>query len=327
MHKDHSVTASTISPVPEKDNARDTAKDRHNSHARGREKLKAHLAVLLFAVLLATSFSFGGMATHMIDPIAVQALRYIVTIAITAFLCFRIKRYPLKAPRRPVRFVIIGALMATYMISMFIALQFTAPVATGAIFTMMPLMSAGFAWLLMRQKTRGRVMVSLVIAAIGAIWVIFRGDVQALIHFDIGKGELIYLVGVTAHAIYVPLLRKFNENEPALIFMLWSAVGTLAFILVPGLPRLIALDYASISWLGWGLVLYLAVVTTLITFLLLQYASQRLPAPKVLAYSYLTPSFIIVLEGAMGHGWAPMAVFAGALITAAGLLAMAMLPD
>ncbi|OLP44257.1 DMT family transporter [Rhizobium oryziradicis] len=301
--------------------------DRHNLHARGREKLKAHLAVLLFAMLLATSFSFGGMATKVIDPIALTALRYLLTVLVTGVICFKIKRYPFTLPKRPGRFLAIGALMSTYMLSMFIALQFTAPVATGAIFTIMPLMSAGFAWLLMRQRTRGRVLVSLSIAAIGAIWVIFRGDIQALLSFDLGKGEMIYLVGVTAHAIYVPLLRKFNENEPPLIFMFWTAVATLAFILIPGTPKLLALDYASVPPLAWFMVVYLAIVMTLITFLLLQYAAQRLPAPKVLAYSYLTPTFIILLEGALGHGWAPFGVFAGALITAAGLLAMATLPD
>lgn len=299
----------------------------HNSHARGREKLKAHLAVLLFAMLLATSFSFGGIATKVMDPIALTALRYIVTVMVTGFICFKIKRYPLALPKNPGRFAIIGALMSTYMLSMFIALQFTAPVATGAIFTVMPLMSAGFAWLLMRQRTRGRVLLSLIIAAIGAIWVIFRGDIQALLSFDIGKGEMIYFVGVTAHAIYVPLLRKFNANEPPLIFMFWTAVATLAFILIPGTPKLLSLDYAHVPLLAWIMVIYLAIVMTLVTFLLLQYAATRLPAPKVLAYSYLTPSFIIVLEGALGHGWAPVAVFAGALITAAGLVAMATLPD
>lgn len=301
--------------------------NRHNVHARGREKLKAHLAVLLFAMLLATSFSFGGIATQVMDPIALTALRYVLTVVVTGFICFRIKRYPFALPRRPGRFVVIGALMSTYMLSMFIALQFTAPVATGAIFTMMPLMSAGFAWLLMRQRTRGRVLVSLSIAAIGAIWVIFRGDIHALLSFDLGKGELIYLVGVTAHAIYVPLLRKFNEDEPALIFMFWTAVATLAFIMIPGTPKLMSLDYASVPLLAWVMVIYLAIVMTLITFLLLQYAATRLPSPKVLAYSYLTPSFIIVLEGALGHGWAPIGVLAGALITAAGLAAMATLPD
>jgi drug/metabolite transporter (DMT)-like permease len=299
----------------------------HNSHARGREKLKAHLAVLLFAMLLATSFSFGGIATQVMDPIPLTALRYLVTVMVTGFLCFRIKRYAFALPKRPLRFVIIGALMSTYMLSMFIALQFTAPVATGAIFTMMPLMSAGFGWLLLRQRTRGRVLLSLILAAIGAIWVIFRGDIQALLNFDVGKGEMIYMVGVTAHAIYVPLLRKFNEDEPALIFMFWTALATLGFILIPGTPKLLALDYASVPLLAWVMVIYLAVVMTLITFLLLQYAATRLPAPKVLAYSYLTPSFIIVLEGLLGHGWAPFAVLAGALITAAGLLAMATLPD
>ncbi len=278
-------------------------------------------------MLLATSFSFGGIATHEMDPVALTALRYMLTVVVTGVICFRIKRYPMALPKNPWRFGIIGALMSTYMLSMFIALQFTAPVATGAIFTMMPLMSAGFAWLLMRQRTHGRVLFSLIIAAIGAIWVIFRGDLQALLSFDVGKGEMIYFVGVTAHAIYVPLLRKFNQNEPPLIFMFWTAVATLAFIMIPGTPKLLTLDYASVPMLAWFMVIYLAIVMTLITFLLLQYAAQRLPSPKVLAYSYLTPSFVIVLEGILGHGWAPVAVLSGALITAAGLVAIATLPD
>ena len=61
--------------------------------------------------------------------------------------------------------------------------------------------------------------------------------------------------------------------------------------------------------------------------MLLQYASMRLPAPKVLGYGYLTPSFIIVLEGLIGHGWVNLSVVAGALVTACGLLVMALLPD
>ena len=83
-------------------------------------------------------------------------------------------------------------------------------------------------------------------------------------------------------------------------------------------------------WLAFAVyaaVTYLAVVTTAGTFLLLQYASMRLPASKVLGYGYLTPSFIILLEGILGHGWASLPVLAGALITACGLALMAFLPD
>jgi hypothetical protein len=50
-------------------------------------------------------------------------------------------------------------------------------------------------------------------------------------------------------------------------------------------------------------------------------------ADKVLGYGYLTPSFIIVLEGLLGHGWAAPPVILGALVTAAGLLVMGVLKD
>ena len=36
-------------------------------HATGREKLKGHLAMLLFAVLIAGSFSFGGLAARYME--------------------------------------------------------------------------------------------------------------------------------------------------------------------------------------------------------------------------------------------------------------------
>ena len=59
-------------------------------------------------------------------------------------------------------------------------------------------------------------------------------------------------------------------------------------------------------------VLYLAIGPTAICFFLIQYASLRLPAPKVIAYGYLTPSFVIVFEGLAGHGWTTLSVMAGA---------------
>lgn len=64
-----------------------TERSRHNIHAKGGEKLKAHLAVLLFSLLVSGSFSLGGIATQMVDPLALQALRYAVTVVFIAALC------------------------------------------------------------------------------------------------------------------------------------------------------------------------------------------------------------------------------------------------
>ncbi len=93
-----------------------------------------------------------------------------------------------------------------------------------------------------------------------------------------------------------------------------------------------AKDITATSWLSlpsivWVAVVYLAVFATATTFFLVQYASVRLPASKVLSYGYLTPAFVIVIEGTIGHGWASASTFAGAAIIAGALLIMALAPD
>lgn len=301
--------------------------NRHTVHATGREKLMAHAAMLLFAALIAGSFSFGGMAAQHLDAGPLTLWRYLMTMVVMGVMTFGILRVPLTAPRRVWRYALLGGLIAIYMLTMFAALEFTSPVQTGAVFTLMPLISAGFALIFIGQKTRPDVLVALVIAALGAIWVIFRADIQAILSFDVGRGELIYFVGVICHGAYVPLIRRFGQGENPVAFGFWVVVFTIPWLLPTGALPLATTDFAALPMTVWATIAYLSIVTTAITFMLLQYASMRLPAPKVLGYGYLTPTFIILLEGLLGHGWASPAVFLGALVTAAGLLVMGLLRD
>lgn len=302
--------------------------NRLTQHATGREKLKAHAAMLLYAMLIAGSFSLGALAVADMPGAAVNLIRYALATGVMAGFGIWILKTRLPSfPTAPWRFILLGGLMAVYMSTMFKALEFTSPVSTGAVFTLMPLISAGFAWLFMRQVTRPGVLVSLVIAAAGAVWVIFRGDIHAILSFDIGAGELIFFVGVICHGAYAPLLRRLNRGEQAFDFVLWTIGTTLLWLCLPGIPAIRTVSLPDVSAVAWLSILYLAVVTTVVTFLLIQFASMRLPAPKVVAYGYLTPSFIILYEGLMGHGWVHMSVMAGALVTACGLLVMGLLPD
>lgn len=301
--------------------------NRHTVHAKGREKLKAHAAMLLFAALIAGSFSFGGMAAQHMNAGPLTLWRYLMTVVVMGVLTFGILRVPFRTPQRIWRFALLGGLIAIYMLTMFVALEFTSPVQTGAVFTLMPLISAGFALLFIGQKTRPEVFIALVIAALGAIWVIFRADVQAILSFDVGRGELIFFVGVICHGAYVPLIRKFNQGDNPVAFGFWVVVFTIPWLLPTGAVPLATADFVSLPPMVWATIAYLSIVTTALTFMLLQYASMRLPAPKVLGYGYLTPTFIILLEGLIGHGWASPAVFLGALVTAAGLLVMGLLRD
>lgn len=313
--------------TPRADSLRSQRENRHNNHAKGREKVLAHLAMLSFSALIAASFSLGGIATRYADPTALQALRFLLNIVVLGAIYLIVIRKPIRLPPQPARYLAFGGLMGVYMLTMFIALEFTDPVSTGAVFTLMPLLSAGFAFLLLRQYTRGGVMLSLILAAIGSVWVIFRGDLGALLRFDVGSGEMIYFVGVVCHAMYVPVIRLLDRKDHPLLFGFWQSVVIFLMMFTISAPELVSIDYLHLPAVVWLTIAYLTLATTALTVYLLQYASLRLPAPKVLAYGYLTPSFIIVYEGLLGHGWASLPVFMGALVTAGGLVVLALLPD
>ena len=298
------------------------------SHATGRQKLLGHLAMLLFAALVSASYSLGGMAASHIAPAAINTIRFVIGIAVMAAAVALVTGGRIPAPRTSWRYMVLGGLMAVFFVTMFMALRLTDPVSTGAVFTLMPLMSALFGYLLLGQVPNGLVLASLVFAGLGSVWVIFRGDVDALLAFDIGEGETIFFIGVICHALYAPMVKKLNDGrEPLVAFTLWTLVGTGLCIALYGTGDVLATDWTALPPVVWVAIIYLAIVTTAGTTFLVQFGAMRLPAAKVLAYTYLTPGCIILYEGLLGHGWASPAVLAGALVTILGLLVMAFASD
>jgi drug/metabolite transporter (DMT)-like permease len=99
------------------------------------------------------------------------------------------------------------------------------------------------------------------------------------------------------------------------------------WIAVSGIPDIVSTDWLNLPPTVWWVVLYLAVGPTAICFFLIQFASLRLPASKVIAYGYLTPAFVILFEALAGHGWPSLSIVAGAMVTVLGLIVLAAVRD
>lgn len=295
--------------------------------AVGREKLLAHLAMLVFAAVIAGAFTAGGLALPHIGPTPLNAMRFVMATLVMAIFAFGFAGAPRTLPRAPWRLAVLGGLTAAYFLSMFVALTMTAPVATSAIFTLIPLMTALFGYLLLRQKVTPLVAASLVLAGLGSVWVIFRGDPSAIASFEIGNGELIYLGGCVCYAFYSPLVRKLNRGDGALAMSFWTLFAATIWIVLYGFPQILATDWLALPPVVWWVLVYLAIFPTALSFFCLQYASMRLPSSKVLAYGYMTPVFVILFEGLIGHGWVSFGVAAGAGVIVLGLVILAFAPD
>jgi drug/metabolite transporter (DMT)-like permease len=284
--------------------------------------------MLFFAAFVAGSFSVGALVADRVGPAAFNAMRFMIGSMIVGIVASLVLQERMRwVPKASWRYLLLGGLMAAFMVTMFFALRITSPVSTSAVFMLVPLMTAFFGYLFLGQKPQPLVLASLVLAGAGAVWVIFRGDVEALLAFDIGKGEAIFLFGCACHAAYAPLVRRLNRGEPVLTFTFFTLVATALCLGFYGAREIAGTEWHELPVFVWIAIGYLSIFTTAGTFFLLQFASMRLPASKVFAYAYLIPTFVILYEGLAGHGWASASVAAGAAITVAGLAVLVLAPD
>ena len=280
---------------------------------------RGHLAMLAFSTLVAGSFSFGSRIANQIDPVALTAARFVLAGAVIGAAAALGPGLRPSYFRAPWRYLLLGGAFALYFVLMFEGLKTAPPVSTAAVFTLTPILSGLFGWLFLRQVTTPRMALALAIGGAGALWVIFRADWSALMAFDIGRGETIFFVGVVAHAAYTPLVRRLNRGEPTLVFTFGMMLAALLVLGAYGAPAIAATDWGALPVQVWLVLAYLAFCASAMTFVLLQYAALRLPAAKVMAYTYLTPSFVIGWEIVLGSGVPRVLILVGVGLTALAL--------
>lgn len=280
---------------------------------------RGHLAMLAFSALVAGSFSLGALAAPHVDPAALSAVRFLLAGGLVGAAALATTGLPRSTWVAPWRYLVLGGLLAGYFVLMFQGLKTAAPVPTAAVFTLTPVMVAGFGWLFLRQRLTGRMALALAIGAAGALWVIFRADLGALLALEIGRGEVVYFWGCVAHAAYTPLVRKLNRGETPVAFTFGMMLAGTGMLTLYAWPAIRATDWAALPGIVWVTLVYVAVAASAVTFVLLQYATLRLPAAKVMAYTYLVPSWVILWEIALHGAVPPGLVVAGVALTALAL--------
>jgi len=282
---------------------------------------RAHGAMLLYAFLVSTSFPVGKAIAHQIDPVVVSFLRFLLASVVFLVLLAARERITIPKAKDMLRYSVISFSIAAFFVLMFEALKLTTAVKTGAIFTLLPMTSGLIGFLLMGIRVSGRQIAALVIGSMGAIWVLFDGSFAALMKFELGRGELIFALGVLLFAAYAPLIKKLHRGESTVALTFWVVASGSVLLALYGAPEIIATDWRAIDWTVYAAVGYLGLFNTAGTFFLAKFASVQLPPAKVMAYTYLTPGFVVALA-IHGDGVPTLSVLAGIGVT---ILAMVLL--
>lgn len=259
-------------------------------------RLKAHLMVLLATFLVAGSFIISKKLAGVVHPISLNLLRFLIaSFALAPFVLFNTKKRLHIIPLLT-RTLIISFFYALYFIAFFKALEYTTALSTGTLYTLVPLITAILCIFFFKESISKKQLFIYLCGIVGTLIVVFKGDINLLLHFSLGRGELIFLAAVFSMALYsicTKFLHRDSDDMSVLVFMtliggsLWMGTA-LALFDIP-----LQWDHLSIKSINY--LLYLAIVATFFTVYLYQKATVVIGPKKVMAYVYLSPASIALL--------------------------------
>lgn len=287
------------------------------------DQRRAHLAMMCFAFLISSSFTVGEAIAPAIDPVVLTFLRFALAAVIFGGLIL-LGQGGVKIPR-PVfipRYIWLSFLLAFYFVTMFEALRWTDALSTSAVFTLVPPMTVVISWIVLRQRLSLVQCGALAVAGAAAVWVLFDGDIERLLGFSLGRGEVIFFVGCIAFAAYSPSVRRLAAGQNLIEQTFWTLVAGTVLLLSYGWRPIAATDWAALPVTVYLGALHLTIFTTAASFYLLQFASIRLPSAKVMAYTYLIPALVLAQETVLGEPWPTWPVLAGVLVITSAMVVL-----
>jgi drug/metabolite transporter (DMT)-like permease len=279
-----------------------------------------HLVMLLHSVVSAGTYLAAKRALGELSPWELALARFVLAaLCYAALLGFQ----RVHIPRRDLLgLAALGVVAIPLNQGFFLAgLAHTTPAHAALLYALTPI----FVFLL----ARWRLAEPATLPKLGGIALAFSGVVVVLLSRPAGgsrsgeatlSGDLLVLLAVVAWAIFAVGGKRYAERYGALVSTGVAVIfGTLVYLPF-GLALSSAAAFRRLSPTGWGSLLYLVLVTSVLSYLLYYWALRRTEASRVAVWSNLQPVLTaplawVLLGDPMGAG-----LLAGGAMVLSGVL-------
>ncbi len=216
----------------------------------------------------------------------------------------------------------------------FNGLNLTSSINTGIIMTMNPILVVILSYIILKEKITWRKSVGILIGATGAVLLTLTGASGAT---DSALGDLFVFINAASYAMYLVLVKPLMARYKPITVITYVFTFGLCYVALypPTLMEVSQMDLSAISGNEWGVIAFVIVGVTFLTYLLTVYGLQYVSPAVSSAYIYLQPvlvMFFAVFFSAMG--WAEdytdsiswekigymLLIFIGVFLTGSGAL-------
>jgi drug/metabolite transporter (DMT)-like permease len=250
-----------------------------------------HLEAVFAVFAWGASFIATKVALKDVSPITVVWLRFTIGLLIIGIVFMLDRRKFLPSWKILAYFAFLGFLGITFHQWLQSNGLVTAQASTTAwIVATIPIFMALLGWLFLQEKLDWLQSLGIILATIGVILVVTKGD---LISLSLGRfgapGDILILISALNWAAFSVLSRRGLLKYPPLQMMFYVMLFGWIFISMmffngPGLKEI-----SQLSMIGWSSVGFLGVACSGLAYIFWYDALYKLPSSQVGAYLYLEP--------------------------------------
>lgn len=255
-----------------------------------------NITLLLWVSLMASSFIASAHLLPFANPIASTALRFLLATILMMSFIGKASLQQLNC-KTLLRYSVISFLLVLFFIGLFEALKTTSAERTSVIYTLLPLISVAITYVGLKRVTPQKQLVGFFIGTLGAIWVLMAFTLDNIVLTEWRHGDSIFFVACCCLALHVILIKQWATDVPPMVgafyIMLLGGVMLLPFLIFFG-------DVSNIAWQHnkfWQILLYLTLFTTIATFFLQQHLLKKVGPNRLLAFTYLIPTIVVMVQG------------------------------
>ena len=256
-----------------------------------------YLLIIAAALIIASNHVLARYLNGVVPPMGMVFWRMVVG----ALFLLPITGYGLIANRHLILrhwklFTVMGILFVPLGNGLiYTAYLFTTAINGGVVSASQPAITALLTWLMFRDAVNWKQGIGIVIAGIGVLVIITRGDPLAVLSMRMNIGDLIMLAAIAFAALYNVLIRKVPEQIPVpqlmVVVLVTGAVITLPLYII----ETIYLRPIPINLLTVGSILWVGIAVTAIAVALMSVAIRQIGANKASMSNYMRALFTALL--------------------------------
>jgi drug/metabolite transporter (DMT)-like permease len=282
------------------------------------------LKLVMVAALWGGTFIAGRILAQSLPLMTAAFGRFFVASILLVIVAVKMES---KLPRLNRQQLLLTAVLGftgifLYNICFFGALARVPAGRTSLFVSLTPIVTAILAGLIFSERLGLRRWMGIVIALLGAIVVITRGDLLGGIT-DIGQslglGELMMLGAVLSWATYTLISRKALETLSPIAATTYGTLWGFVFLSIGAFGELKDIDWALLDWRVWTSVFYLGAFGTVLAFIWYYQGIQRVGPSRTAIFTNLVPAFGVLFSAALLGEPILISMVVGGLIAALGV--------